>query len=173
MTNRLQTDHRLERSLKVAKWQAMLEWPSWDQVLDEASCNTAGVFSNLEPQTFYNGRCVTFDELEELLAEEIRKNEEEAERLAREEEEREQEEQHLRETEQLRQECVERGDIWLTPTEGDELAFGVDHERSVHGYCISLSPVLLQHMNLPTEKKRDVFLNEAHCFYEGLKSSYR
>ena len=81
----------------------MLRWPSWDQVLDEASCNTAGVFSNLEPQTFYNGQCVTFDELAELVAEQTRRIEEEAERVAREEEERQREEQHLRETEQLRQ----------------------------------------------------------------------
>ena len=55
------------------------------------------------------------------MEEETRRNEEESERLAREEEERLREEQHLRETEQLKQECLDKGDFWLTPMEADEL----------------------------------------------------
>ena len=46
-----------------------MEWPSWDEVLDEASCNLEGVFTQFEPYTYYDGRCVSYDELVEIFAE--------------------------------------------------------------------------------------------------------
>ena len=83
------------------------------------------------------------------------------------------EEEHIKETEILKQECLERGDIWLTPSEADMLAFSSepDHDRSLHGYCVSLSPVLLKNMrNLPSENL-SLFLHQANCFYDG-KDAY-
>ena len=76
----------LERHFKVAKWRAMLQWPSIDSVWRESQCNIEGVFSSsFEPWTYHEGRCISYDELAEIVfEEEMRLRKERQEQMKRE-----------------------------------------------------------------------------------------
>ena len=108
----------------------MWHWPSWEEFSNEAYCNIEGTVTAFEYHIWHEGeqRCISLDELEEIVAaeteeflegmrrmEEAARQQEEAIRL--EEEERQREEEHVRETASLKQECEDGGNIWMTPAD--------------------------------------------------------
>ena len=128
----------------------MWKWPDWEYVYNESWCNTEGLFTTLEPFTWFEAeqRCISNDEIFKwLLDEEDRKDEEmrlEMEEKLADQEARLTEEAQEHETALLKQLCEDRGDTWLNFADisrwtTDEAAL----EASAHGYCVSLTPQLL------------------------------
>ena len=62
------------------------------------------------------------------------------------------EERFEKEQADLKVKCEEQGDIWLTPEEvkDSKLADMLDEEAS-HGYCMTVTPLLMKRMNLQAD----------------------
>jgi len=87
----------------------MMKWVTWDYVWNESMCNLEGAFTTLVPFTWHEGeqRCVSYEELEQMILDQKELIEEERlaaeEELKRVEEELAEEERRLREEEHLRE----------------------------------------------------------------------
>ena len=40
----------------------------------------------------------------------------------------------------------------------------------LHGYCLTLVPMLVKRLDIPAEKNSVEFLKQANCFYEGTET---
>lgn len=60
--------------------------------------------------------------------------------------------------------------MWLAPAEADWM-IGGEHDQGIHGYCITLTPQLLQRVDLSySQEEMQVYLKQANCFYEGTQN---
>ena len=106
--HQFETNKDWEQTFKTARNRSMMKWPSWDYLWNESYCNLEGAFTTLAPYTWHEGeqRCVSYEELEQMIFDQNQLIEEE--RLAAEEELKRVEEERLAEVEELRREEEER-----------------------------------------------------------------